>query len=211
MNGGGPGDDETDDGGLPAPLWSPDTDVSTFAVVEIPRRLFDGPLFAGLSDRAHRALVHLMAHAWHEVPAGTLPAHPATLAHAAGYGEDVAGWCAVEAETLQHWVLCADDRLYLPDWADTIEEASRRRRKASGATAHRQRRSVVRQLLREAGVRQVERLTVAVIDDVTATFYGRGGGGVRGQERRDLMLVVAVECGLAPGADVHRLPRKIQP
>lgn len=64
------------------------------------------------NDTAWRCGMTLYMRAWHQVPAGSLPADDRALCHLAGLGRDLRTWRRVKAEALHGFVLCNDGRLY---------------------------------------------------------------------------------------------------
>ncbi len=63
-------------------------------------------------DTAWRAGVTLWCRAWHQVPAGSLPADDRALCHLAGLGRDLRRWRKIKADALHGFALCDDGRLY---------------------------------------------------------------------------------------------------
>ncbi|MEI6558611.1 MAG: hypothetical protein WCO00_09400 [Rhodospirillaceae bacterium] len=64
------------------------------------------------SDTAWRAGVTLWMKAWHQVPAGSLPADDRALCHLSGLGRDLRTWRKIKADALHGFTLCDDGRLY---------------------------------------------------------------------------------------------------
>lgn len=189
----------------PAPPWG-EICIATFSNVELPIPLLNGPVYAGLSPLAFKAMIKLMAFAWHQTPAGSLPMDAHTLAENSGFGRDVSGWLEIEAEVTGRWLACNDDRLYLPEWGKTIEAAGERKTGIKKSDTRRQRRTALRKALTEAGVPNVKGITVARIDEVVEAFCNRGGLEMRGGARSDLVVTLASDFGLLPkelGADVR--------
>ena len=78
------------------------------------------PLALHPSGEPFRALVLLIAQAWRQQPAMTLPNDEARLAAMAGFGRDIAGWLQVREPVLSGWFLGDDDRFHheeLAPWA----------------------------------------------------------------------------------------------
>ena len=73
---------------------------------------FTGHLLAlAANPEPFRALVLLMAQAWRQQPAMTLPDNDTQLAAMAGFGRDVAGWVVIRPEVLEgDWYLASDGR-----------------------------------------------------------------------------------------------------
>ena len=76
------------------------------------QRLRDSDLAALASGDEFRAAVLLWCAAWHQVPAGSLPADDKMLAHLAGYGRDIEAWVAVREMALHGFEDGEDGRLY---------------------------------------------------------------------------------------------------
>jgi hypothetical protein len=108
----------------------------------------DGPLALALDPEPFRAAIRAQCVAWHQVPAGSLPADDVALAQLLGFGRDVKAWQAVRATGALHgWVLCTDGRLYLPVLAAAARDAwtrkeSQRARTAAATQARRDRRDL---------------------------------------------------------------------
>lgn len=114
---------------LPAPLTYPDLDVRHLQYMPLDVvRLRDSDIAALASGDAFRAAVLLWCHAWHQVPAASLPADDANLARYSGYGRDVKGWLKVKDEALRGFVLCSDGRLYHAVIAEKATEADNKSR-----------------------------------------------------------------------------------
>lgn len=120
---------------LPAPLADADLDVRELEEMPLNvRRLRDSSTAATASAEGFRAAVLLWAAAWHQVPAGSLPAGDAELAALAGFGRDVAGFQAVRADALRGFLACRDGRLYhqvIVDYAETAAAQIRAARRLS--------------------------------------------------------------------------------
>lgn len=185
---------------LPPPPWSEDLNLGVFHTVEIPRRLITDPLFSDLEPLAFRSMVRLMFFSWHERPPGSLPAHQRTLADAAGFGSDLAGWAAVEPIVMDRWLYASDGRFYLLEWQEAIEAAGARVRKKRSSDGARKRRWRMRAELEGIGLPQVDRIAVDVIDRVIAEFDRRGGAELRGDQRRHALTMTASDLDLLPGA-----------
>lgn len=109
----------------PAPLVDARVDLRDFKFYPVDAlRLRDSELAAAPDAEVFRAAVLSWCVAWHQLPAGSLPADDGTLARLLGYGRDVAGWKRIrEAGGLRHWVECSDGRLYHPVVAEKAAEA----------------------------------------------------------------------------------------
>lgn len=183
----------------PAPPWGDDLHLGVFANVEIPRRLIDGPVFSGLPPDERWALMRLLFASWHEKPAGSLPADPASLADRAGFGMDVAAWLAMQDRVLQSWTACNDDRLYFLPWEDVLADAFGRVRKTRKGDNNRRMRSRIKAELAEIGIPQVDQITTADLDPFIAAWVGNGGKELRGARRKDALISLASDFGMLPG------------
>lgn len=109
---------------IPAPLTPADCDLRDFGFMPIePGRLFGSEFHALADDAAWRAGVTLWLKAWHQVPAGSLPADDTALTRLAELGRDRDAWAAVRAAALRGWIECSDGRLYHPVVAEKALEA----------------------------------------------------------------------------------------
>ncbi len=109
---------------LPNPLVHKDVDLRDFAYMPLDVVRFRDSDFAALIDgEAFRAGVLLWCAAWHQVPAGSLPADDRILANLAGYGRFVAEWDKVKEQALHGWISCNDGRLYHPVICEKASES----------------------------------------------------------------------------------------
>jgi hypothetical protein len=92
-------------------------------------RLRDSDLAVLATGDAFRAAVLLWCAAWHQVPAGSLPADNRLLANLAGYGRDLDGWASVKADAMRGFVECSDGRFYHPIVCEKAIEADDQRNK----------------------------------------------------------------------------------
>ena len=107
-----------------APLVSAEVDVSTLPWMPARFSFFEQHPLALLADaEPYRAMVILIARAWKQRPAMSLPSDERALAALAGFGRDVAGWQAVQDEVLRDWVLCTDKRWHHPALAPWVLQA----------------------------------------------------------------------------------------
>jgi hypothetical protein len=93
------------------------------------KRLRDSDLSVLAPGDAFRAAVLLWCAAWHQVPAGSLPADNRLLANLAGYGRDLKGWASVKADAMRGFIECTDGRLYHPLVCEKAIEADEQRNK----------------------------------------------------------------------------------
>ena len=77
-------------------------------------RLRDSDFTAVSSGEAFRAGIILWSIAWHQVPAGSLPADDQIIASLAGYGRSPKEWQKIRVQAMHGWVECSDGRLYHP-------------------------------------------------------------------------------------------------
>lgn len=194
---------------LPEPLVGMDVNVSFYQKIEIDRRLLGHPAFLDVSDSGFRALVNLVVAAWFEVPAGSLLMHQKGLTKAAGFGEDTVAWARLELECLEHWVLCRDQRIYFPPMIPAVMDAFERRASSTASSTNAKAKERLIAELRNAGVMLSATQWRDRIDDVLAEWVKRRGKGLRGVQRRDLLLRMASDLELfpkeMPGPDL-RLP-----
>lgn len=102
----------------PPPLVPPNVNVGTYPWAPVRMEFFAAhALGHHQSGEPFRALVLLVAHAWREQPAMSLPNDDGRLASMAGFGRDVEAWAAVRNDVLRDWVLCTDERWHHPEFA----------------------------------------------------------------------------------------------
>lgn len=107
-----------------APLVSAEVDVSTLPWMPARLSFFEQHPLALLADaEPFRALVILIARAWRQRPAMSLPSDERALAALAGFGRDVVAWQAVREEVLGDWILCTDQRWHHPALAPWVLQA----------------------------------------------------------------------------------------
>lgn len=109
---------------VPAPLVPPEVDLSDFAFMPLDvARFRDSGMAAEVDFDAGFCAVLLWCAAWHQSPAGSLPASDQALAKLAGFGRDVHGWLDMRSRgALRGFVLCDDGRLYHPVIAEKALE-----------------------------------------------------------------------------------------
>jgi hypothetical protein len=107
-------------------------------VVAVPKYI----LTVGITAEQWLPMYLLWARAWHEVPAGSLPADDRVLAHYAGYGHDVAAWKTVRDGAMTGFVEHSDGRFYHPMvteqalYAGEKQAANKSRTTAAQAVRH---------------------------------------------------------------------------
>lgn len=186
----------------PAPPWDADVNLTVFGTVDVPALMMTGPGFSALAGSDFKAAVYLLMRAWHEVPAGSLPNDSATLAVAAGFGDDRAAWELAAPRVLSGWTYCTDDRFYFLPWADTIRAAWDRRTKRKASKNDAMQRARLKAAMVEIGV-PAERLGIAVMRQVCEAAELRGIKDTRGQGRVDLLTRIASDLGLFPSDVPH--------
>ena len=94
------------------PLVPAQVNLATYPWAPVRMDYFTGHLLAlAANPEPFRALVLLMAQAWRQQPAMTLPDNDTQLAAMAGFGRDVAGWVVIRPEVLEgDWYLASDGR-----------------------------------------------------------------------------------------------------
>lgn len=116
---------------LPAPLTAPDTDLRGYQFMPLHGDiLFRSAFNVRASDAEFRAALNLWWSAWWESPAASLPNNERDLARLAGL-PDLRKWRKVRELVMEKWVLCSDDRWYLPFLADLSTDAYAKRRSAT--------------------------------------------------------------------------------
>ncbi|MFV3464692.1 DUF1376 domain-containing protein, partial [Mycobacterium tuberculosis] len=109
-----------------APLTPADADLQDFPFMPLHvARLRDSDLAAESHPEACWYAVLLWSAAWHQLPAGSLPAADAVLARLCGLGRDLKTFRKHRADALRGWVEAADGRLYHPVVAEQVLAAWR--------------------------------------------------------------------------------------
>lgn len=75
------------------------------------------PLAYHQSAEPFRALILLVANAWRQRPAMSLPCDDSRLAAMAGFGRDIKAWSSIREEVLKDWVLASDSRWHHPEFS----------------------------------------------------------------------------------------------
>jgi hypothetical protein len=105
----------------PQPLVPAEINLETFPWAPVRLAFLSGhPLALAQQAEPFRALVLLIAQAWRQQPAMTVPDDDIQLASMAGFGRDVDAWLAVRDLVMQGWILCSDGRWHHPEpaaWA----------------------------------------------------------------------------------------------
>lgn len=105
--------------GLPAPLVPINADCRRFRGFPInPQHVRDDDFTLMSTGAEFRAHWLLMAYAWHEVPAASLPDDDRHLARLLGYRIDK--WLRIRPGALQDWVPCSDGRIYCRTLANHV-------------------------------------------------------------------------------------------
>lgn len=98
---------------LPQPPVPADADLRHYGDMPLEvARLRDSDIASIGDAEAFRCAVMLWCAAWHQVPAGSLPADDATLARMAGLGRDQRTWKRLRAAALRGFREFSDGRLY---------------------------------------------------------------------------------------------------
>lgn len=100
---------------LPPPPVPADADLRHYDEMPLEvRRLRDSGI-AGVADaEAFRCGLMSWGTAWHQIPAGSLPASDADLCRLVGLGRDLKTWKRIKPDAMRGWRLFADGRLYHP-------------------------------------------------------------------------------------------------
>jgi len=104
---------------LPEPPPSSDFQSHTWFPMPIDLILSD-PWFAGATDAEAWGMVKMMAAAWRQIPAGSLPDDLTNIRHIA-HIRDRKG--LVMAAIRKPWVLCSDGRLYHPKLSKMVAQS----------------------------------------------------------------------------------------
>jgi hypothetical protein len=94
-------------------------------------RLRDSGIANEADAEAFRCGALLWCAAWHQVPAGSLPADDPSLARLAGLGRDLRSWRRLRASALRGFRLFGDGRLYHPVVSQKVIEGWNSTRRAS--------------------------------------------------------------------------------
>lgn len=100
-------------GQLPPPPVPPDADLRHLDDMPLEvRRLRDSGI-AGVADaEAFRCALLSWSTAWHQLPAGSMPAGASDLCRIVGLGRDLKTWRRIEADAMRGWRPFADGKLY---------------------------------------------------------------------------------------------------
>jgi hypothetical protein len=135
----------------PEPLVPAHVNLATYPWAPVRMDFFTGHLLAlAASAEPFRALVLLMAQAWRQKPAMTLPDNDIQLASMAGFGRDVLGWVDIRPEALADWFLAADGRLHHPEFATWAMQASASKEKTDRSSEKQRERALAGVARRQA-------------------------------------------------------------
>ncbi|WP_201397939.1 hypothetical protein [Alicycliphilus denitrificans] len=143
---------------VPQPLVPAEINLETFPWAPVRLAFLSGhPLALAQQAEPFRALVLLIAQAWRQQPAMTVPDDDIQLASMTGFGRDIEAWLAVRDPVLQGWTLCSDDRWHHPElatWAQQSWDAKKsdERFRAKQSMRARSRRSGANQDAEESDV-----------------------------------------------------------
>lgn len=116
---------------LPDPLVAADVDLRGYQFMPLHGDvLFRSAFNVRATDAEFRAAINLWWSAWWESPAASLPNNERDLARLAGL-PDLRKWRKVRELVMEKWVLCSDDRWYLPFLADLSTDAFSKRKSAT--------------------------------------------------------------------------------
>jgi hypothetical protein len=102
----------------PQPLVPSEINLETFPWAPVRLAFLSGhPLALAEYAEPFRALVLIIAQAWRQQPAMTVPDDDIQLAWMAGFGRDVDAWWVVRDVVMQGWTLCSDGRWHHPELA----------------------------------------------------------------------------------------------
>lgn len=108
----------------PSPLVPPETDLTSVPSMLLDtRRFLNSDLVTEADAGAAFFAVVLWCEAWHQRPAGSLPASDVSLCKLAGFGRDQSSWKRVQPVAMRGWVLCEDGRYYHPVVCEKALEA----------------------------------------------------------------------------------------
>ena len=106
---------------LPEPLTPTDCDLRRYPwmPLDVTRLLTSETWVLGTPEQKV-ACITLWAKSWHQVPAGSLPAHDSMLCHLSEAGS---AWKRVRDHALRGWIKCSDGRLYHPVVCEKARES----------------------------------------------------------------------------------------
>lgn len=133
------------------PLVPAQVNLATYPWAPVRMDYFTGHLLAlAANPEPFRALVLLMAQAWRQQPAMTLPDNDTQLAAMAGFGRDVAGWTVIRPEVLADWYLARDGRWHHPEFGGWALQAWDSKQKTDRSSEKQRERALVGVARRQA-------------------------------------------------------------
>lgn len=133
------------------PLVPAQVNLATYPWAPVRMDYFTGHLLAlAANPEPFRALVLLMAQAWRQQPAMTLPDNDTQLAAMAGFGRDVAGWTVIRPEVLADWYLASDGRWHHPEFGGWALQAWDSKQKTDRSSEKQRERALVGVARRQA-------------------------------------------------------------
>lgn len=149
-----------------APLTPPDADLQDFPFMPLHvARLRDSAFALEETPETCWFAVMLWSAAWHQVPAGSLPADDRELKRLSGAGRR---WSGISEAVLRGWVRCSDGRLYHPFIATLANRAWEAKQRV--------RRKIDRRLEITSERWAYLRSIVFERDDFTCRYCGARGG-----------------------------------
>jgi hypothetical protein len=126
------------------PLVPAQVNLATYPWAPVRMDYFTAHLLALVANpEPFRALVLLMAQAWRQQPAMTLPDNDTQLAAMAGFGRDVAGWTVIRPEVLADWYLATDGRWHHPEFGGWALQAWDSKQKTDRSSEKQRERALV--------------------------------------------------------------------
>lgn len=108
----------------PQPLVPAEINLETFPWAPVRLAFLSGhPLALAQQAEPFRALVLLIAQAWRQQPAMTVPDDDIQLASMTGFGRDIEAWLTVRDPVMQGWTLCSDGRWHHPELAAWAQQS----------------------------------------------------------------------------------------
>jgi hypothetical protein len=133
------------------PLVPAQVNLATYPWAPVRMDYVTGHLLAlAANPEPFRALVLLMAQAWRQQPAMTLPDNDTQLAAMAGFGRDVAGWMVNRPDVLSDWYRASDGRLHHLEFGGWALQAWESKQKSDRSSEKQRERALVGVARRQA-------------------------------------------------------------
>ncbi|MEO0623126.1 MAG: hypothetical protein AAF183_12945 [Pseudomonadota bacterium] len=171
-------------------------DLRGYPGVLVDPRMIASSAFTALQPAERWLQFYLVMAAWREVPAGSLPDEPETLAFHARLDRDMSEWARVSDVLLAYWVR-SEGRLWFPPMMDSVTLAYERREKRRAGDAERKKIKRAEERLKAIGVGLQGAELRKAAEQFLEAAAARGLGRIADTDR-DVHVQICSQLGLLP-------------